>query len=109
MHTSEIYVSLFDYCPEGKIPLQHGNISVFGRERVNERDAVQSRLSWSLVCHWFSSPSDCAPDPCFRRPAGAPGPAAHPDPAAAGVSRGPSAAAVHRLVPRPDRQTVLEP
>ncbi len=22
MHTSEIYVSLFDYCPEGKIPLQ---------------------------------------------------------------------------------------
>ncbi len=22
MHTSEMYVSLFDYCPEGKIPLQ---------------------------------------------------------------------------------------
>ncbi len=23
MHTSEIYVSLFDYCPEGKIPLHY--------------------------------------------------------------------------------------
>ncbi len=23
MHTSEMYVSWFDYCPEGKIPLHH--------------------------------------------------------------------------------------
>ncbi len=43
MHTSWIYVSLFDYCPEGKIPLQGQSILI-----KNNQNKVMKYLIWLL-------------------------------------------------------------